>query len=141
MLGTKKEPAGGASPAAPAGQQGLNAILDKGTQYEGKLTFEGAVLINGKFSGEITSKDHLIVGEHGLVSGEIQVGSIQISGEVSGTVRAAQRVDILSTGKFRGDLFAAPQALRIEAGALFDGTCKMDRQGAAVAAPPKAKTA
>src|SRR3990172_4684089 len=135
MLGAKKEPMSGNPPSA-AGQQGLNAILDKGTQYEGKLTFEGAVLINGKFSGEITSKDHLIVGEHGLVSGEIQVGSIQISGEVSGTIRAAQRVDILSTGKFRGELFAAPQALRIEAGALFYGTCKMDRPAAPAAGAP-----
>lgn len=104
----------------------LNAILDRGTEYEGKLSFEGSVLINGRFTGEITSSDHLIVGEHGTVNGEIEVGSLQLSGQVTGRVRATQRVEILSTGRFDGDLIVPPQALKVEPGAQFSGTCKME---------------
>lgn len=119
---SKKE----AQVAANQPQQGnLNAILDRGTTYEGKLTFEGTVMINGKFDGEIFSKDHLIIGEHGRVNGEINVGTLQLSGDVSGKIRATQKVEILATGKFRGEMELPPQALRIEPGALFDGTCKM----------------
>lgn len=111
----------------PGGQGNLNAILDRGTQYEGKLTFEGTVLINGHFSGEIFTKDHLIVGEHGQVSADIQAGSIQISGEVNGSIRASTKVEILSTGRFRGEMNVPPQCLKIEPGALLDGTVRMEQ--------------
>ncbi|MCB0219865.1 MAG: polymer-forming cytoskeletal protein [Chrysiogenetes bacterium] len=117
------------APAVSGGQGNLNAILDRGTQYEGKLTFEGTVLINGQFSGEIFTKDHLIVGEHGQVSADIQAGSIQISGEVNGSIRAGTKVEILSTGRFRGELNVPPQCLKIEPGAILDGTVHMDQGG------------
>ena len=35
----------------PAGT--ISGLLEKGCEFEGKLTFEGTVRINGKFSGEI----------------------------------------------------------------------------------------
>ena len=113
-------------PGANGGQGNLNAILDRGTQYEGKLTFEGTVLVNGQFSGEIFTKDHLIVGEHGQVSADIQTGSIQISGEVTGSIKATTKVEILSTGRFRGELNVPPQCLHVEPGALLDGTVRME---------------
>ncbi|MEW6777430.1 MAG: polymer-forming cytoskeletal protein [Bdellovibrionota bacterium] len=124
-------------PSTPSAGPGLNAILDQGTQYEGKLIFEGAVLINGKFDGEISSKDHLIIGEQGKVSADIDVGSIQISGEVTGTIRASQRVELLPTARLRGELQVPPHALRIEQGAVFEGTCKMQAPaaGAGASAP------
>lgn len=113
-------------PAAPGGQGNLNAILDRGTQYEGKLTFEGTVLVNGQFEGEIFTKDHLIVGEHGQVSADIQTGSIQISGEVNGSIKATTKVEILATGRFRGELNVPPQCLHVEPGAVLDGTVRME---------------
>ena len=41
----------------------ISGLLEKGCEFEGKLTFEGTVRINGKFSGEIFSDGTLIVGE------------------------------------------------------------------------------
>ncbi|MFQ5830391.1 MAG: polymer-forming cytoskeletal protein, partial [Candidatus Methylomirabilia bacterium] len=41
----------------------LTAFIDEGSEIEGKYTFSGAVLINGKFQGEIVSNDALIIGE------------------------------------------------------------------------------
>ncbi|HET9751830.1 MAG TPA: polymer-forming cytoskeletal protein, partial [Myxococcales bacterium] len=50
-------------PTASRGPGDLNALLGKGSQFEGKLLFEGTVRIDGKFSGEIVSTDTLIIGE------------------------------------------------------------------------------
>ena len=38
---------------------GFNAILDQGSEFEGKLTFQGTVRIDGTFKGEIFSKSHI----------------------------------------------------------------------------------
>ena len=114
----------------------INAFLGRDTEFEGKFSFTGAVRIDGQFSGEIFTKDHLIVGEHGQVSADIQAGSIQISGEVNGSIRAGTKVEILSTGRFRGELNVPPQCLKIEPGAILDGTVHMD-QGSKQAQQPQ----
>ena len=53
----------------------INALLGKGSEFEGKLLFEGTVRIDGKFKGEIKSSDTLIVGEGAKVEAEISVGT------------------------------------------------------------------
>ena len=40
-----------------------NALLGKGADFQGKLTFEGTVRIDGRFTGEIFSDGTLIIGE------------------------------------------------------------------------------
>ena len=59
--------------SAKAGQ--LNALLGKGSEFEGKLTFEGEVRIDGKFSGQIVTKDTLTVGEGAKVTADIRKSS------------------------------------------------------------------
>ncbi|MCA9698005.1 MAG: polymer-forming cytoskeletal protein, partial [Myxococcales bacterium] len=41
----------------------ITTILGKGSSFEGKLTFEGTVRIDGRFSGEIRTEGTLIIGE------------------------------------------------------------------------------
>ena len=71
----------------------LNAFLGKGCEYDGKLTFEGSVRIDGKFAGEIFSNDILLVGEGAVVKAEIDVGTIIVSGVVEGNITAKKMVD------------------------------------------------
>src|SRR5262245_44269013 len=49
--------------SVPAGGSDLNALLGRGSEFEGKLTFEGTVRIDGKFTGTIVTNDVLVVGE------------------------------------------------------------------------------
>jgi cytoskeletal protein CcmA (bactofilin family) len=106
-------------------QQGtsFNAILDKGSEFEGKLTFEGTVRIDGKFKGEIFSEANLVVGESGKVEADISVGSVVISGEVIGNIKAKNKVEIHSPGVVRGNINTP--ALVIEEGVVFEGSCAM----------------
>lgn len=102
----------------------INALLGRGTDFTGKLTFEGRVRIDGRFQGEIFSDDVLIIGEGGEVRAEIAVGTLIVrGGTIWGNVRASQLVEIWAPGKVHGNL-EAPQ-LFIDKGVIFEGQCKM----------------
>ncbi len=123
-------------PAAPTGDSpAVNSFLDRGTEFEGKLAFEGAVRINGRFTGEIFSEGTLYIGEGGTVNAEIQVDTIIISGEVTGDVKAASKVELQSAGRLRGNI--RTQVLKIEEGALFEGNCSMQPEEASATKAPR----
>jgi cytoskeletal protein CcmA (bactofilin family) len=102
-------------------------ILGKGSEFEGKLNFEGTLRIEGVFSGEIHSDTTLEVLEGAKVSAEINVGTIVIYGEVKGNVRATQGVEIRTGGRMFGNL--ETPSLLIEKGVVFEGNCKMQSLG------------
>lgn len=102
----------------------INALLGRGTEFTGKLTFEGKVRIDGKFSGEIFTDDVLIIGEGADVRAEIEVSTLIIKGGVvTGNVRARDMVEIHSPGKLYGNITSP--ALFIDKGVVFEGNCKM----------------
>lgn len=104
----------------------VSTILDRDSAFEGKMTFDGTVLINGKFKGEIFSDGTLIIGEGGLVEGKIEIGSIQIQGEVRGNIIAKDRIEIAAPALVRGDIVAP--SLIIKEGSIFEGSCSMGRR-------------
>ena len=77
----------------------ITTILGKGSEFEGKLQFEGTLRIEGIFSGEIHSESVLVIGEGASVSAQVNVGTIIINGEVRGDVRAKQGVEIRNPGR------------------------------------------
>src|SRR5438874_4943141 len=113
--------------AATARVGELNALLGKGSAFEGKLLFEGTVRIDGKFTGEIVSTDTLMIGEGAEVRGQIQVGSLIIVGDYNGDAKASKSIEIKAPAKVRGTLTTA--SIVIERGVFFDGHCKMDTSG------------
>jgi cytoskeletal protein CcmA (bactofilin family) len=103
----------------------LTAFIDEGSEIEGKYTFQGTVMMNGKFSGEINSSDSLIIGEKGVVSATVRAGIVLINGEVIGNVFATERVELRGTARVYGDVEAP--VIVVEEGVLFEGHCKMTK--------------
>jgi cytoskeletal protein CcmA (bactofilin family) len=103
----------------------LTAFIDEGSEIEGKYTFQGTVMLNGKFSGEINSSDSLIIGEKGVVSATVRAGVVLINGEVIGNVFATERVELRGTARVYGDVEAP--VIVVEEGVLFEGHCKMTK--------------
>ena len=123
----EKGPTAIGSASAARGTGELNALLGKGSSFEGKLLFEGTVRIDGKFTGEIVSTDTLMIGEGAEVKGQIQVGSLIIVGEYNGDAKASKGIEIKAPAKVRGTLTTA--SIVIERGVFFEGHCKMDTSG------------
>ncbi|MBV1857086.1 MAG: polymer-forming cytoskeletal protein [Nannocystaceae bacterium] len=102
----------------------ITTILGQGSSFEGKLTFEGAVRIDGLFKGEIRTQGTLIVGETAEVQAEIEGARVVVHGSVRGDIRAQEGVELRAPARVRGNI--ASPSLEIEKGARFDGNCVMD---------------
>lgn len=101
----------------------INAFLGAGTVYEGKLTFQGGVRVDGKFSGEMQSDGTLIVGKDANVDGTLHVGELLLSGHFVGDVFAKRRVVIHKGGNLEGSVYSP--ALVMEDGGLLQGHVNM----------------
>jgi cytoskeletal protein CcmA (bactofilin family) len=103
--------------------RGLSAFIDEGSEIEGRYTFSGTVLLNGRFKGEIESTDTLVIGEKAAVNATIRVGVVIVRGEVVGGLLATERVEMKKNAR----VFAEVQApvVVIEEGAMFEGHCRM----------------
>jgi cytoskeletal protein CcmA (bactofilin family) len=100
-----------------------HTILGREAKFSGKLVFEGAVRIDGKFEGEIVTDDLLLIGPSAEVRAQLHVGTVVINGYVEGDVIAKSLVEIKAPGRLRGNI--QTPALVIEKGVIFDGTCRM----------------
>lgn len=114
-----------ALPAQSERPQGeITTLLGRGSEFEGKLTFEGTVRIDGKLSGEIFSEDVLVVGEGAMVNAEIDVGVIIVEGNVTGNIRAKRAVELHAPARVKGNI--ETPSLYIDKGVTFEGFSKME---------------
>jgi cytoskeletal protein CcmA (bactofilin family) len=100
----------------------INALLGGGTEFEGKLVFEGAVRIDAKFTGQIRGEGMIIVGEKGRVQAEIEAGVVMVRGEVKGIIRAKNRIEAYAPAKIFGTFM--PRA-GVRRRVIFEGTSHM----------------
>jgi cytoskeletal protein CcmA (bactofilin family) len=103
----------------------LSAYIDEASEIEGKYTFSGTVMLNGKFTGEIFSNDTLIIGDKGVVNANVRAGVVLVNGEVTGNILASERVELRGTAKVFGDVEAP--VIVVEEGVLFQGHCRMTK--------------
>lgn len=123
--------------------QEITTILGQGSAFDGKLTFEGAVRIDGAFSGEIHTEGTLVIGQTAEVRAQIVAARIVVQGTVRGDLSATESIQVLAPARVFGTL-ATPE-LEIQRGSLFEGSCQMEGgaqvvQGAALAAAEAAAT-
>jgi cytoskeletal protein CcmA (bactofilin family) len=105
-------------------QSEITALLGRGTTFEGKLTFEGTVRIDGHFKGAIASDHTLIIGDGASVEAEIDVATVIVrGGTVRGNIRAKTSLEAHAPGKIVGNIQSP--SLFIDRGVEFEGTCKM----------------
>jgi cytoskeletal protein CcmA (bactofilin family) len=114
----------------------ITTLLGRGATFEGKLTFEGTVRIDGRFKGEVFTDDTLVIGEGAHVEATIDVGEVIIQGTVVGNVSAKRSIEIHAPGRVKGDLHTP--SLQVDKGVIFEGRSFME---AATANRPAGATA
>ncbi len=108
----------------------LNGFLDRGSHFQGELTFEDTFRIDGRFEGKIRSGSELILGDSADVNADIEVGRLSVNGKLSGSVHAIERIELLARSRVFATL--SSPVLKVEEGAFFQGTCQMSEKAAAV---------
>src|SRR5580704_16058889 len=113
-----------ATAARQAGLGEITTLLGRGATFEGKLTFEGTVRIDGRFKGEVFSDDVLVIGEGAHVEAEIDIGEVIVQGTVVGNIKAKRSIEIHAPGRVKGDLHTP--SLQVDKGVIFEGRSFME---------------
>ena len=104
-------------------EKSIKAYMGEDTIFNGSLTFDGAVRIDGKFEGQVKTNDTLIVGETGDLNADVTAGVLIAKGRINGTIIASERVEIHSTSRIVGNI--RTPSFKVEVGAVFDGHVDM----------------
>jgi cytoskeletal protein CcmA (bactofilin family) len=103
----------------------LTALLGRGTRFEGKLSFDGRVRIDGAFVGEVRSQGVLVIGEGAQVHADVSVGTlIVMGGSLRGNVQARESIELRVPAQVTGNL-RAPE-ISMDRGVQFSGECTIE---------------
>jgi cytoskeletal protein CcmA (bactofilin family) len=97
--------------------------LAPGTLIKGSIHAEEDLRIDGKVEGLIECAGKVVIGQQGETQGDMHCGNVDIIGKVAGNLIIKEVLSIKASGSFTGDLTTG--RLEIEAGAVFNGTCRM----------------
>ena len=106
-------------------------MLGSQAVLEGNLVFEGSLFMNGHAKGTIESRNgSIVVGEEAVLHADIFVRNATINGEINGTIRAAERIELHPPARVNG-ILEAPIVVMDE-GVIFEGNCRIKPKEAAV---------
>ncbi len=107
------------------GGEPLDGYLGRAAEVEGTLRFPDLLRVDGTVRGKVFTSKELVVGEHGLVDAEVDVGILSVAGRVCGKITVRERLEIHAGGRVEGELHMKTPALLIEEGGILEGTVKM----------------
>lgn len=107
-------------------QQEISTIIGLGFTITGELKGKAVIRIDGTVIGNVNVEGGIVLGEKGMIKGDIQTDSAIIYGTVNGNVKA-QNLEIKKTGKVNGDI--KTEAIEIEMGAQYNGKLEMHQAG------------
>ena len=103
-----------------------NNLIGNGTVIKGEINATGDIRIDGTIIGTLKSSGKVVIGQQGMVEGEIICNSADISGRVKGIVRVEELTSLKSTSRLEVELYT--KQLVIEIGAIFTGKCDMSQK-------------
>ena len=108
--------------AEPVSPGKINSIME-GTSIEGEIRSDSNIRIDGRVKGTVNARGRVIVGQTGIIEGEVVCQSSDIEGTVIGKVNCQDLLSLKATAKLQGDINT--KKLAIEPGAVFTGNCSM----------------
>ncbi len=106
------------------GTKPTDAVIGQKVYIKGELGGNGDVAVEGKVEGKIKLNKRLIISRGGIVKAEVSAESVTVAGNLIGNVKAAKKVEILSTGHLEGDI-KTPNIV-ISEGGHFKGNIDMN---------------
>lgn len=101
----------------------ITTLIGDGCEFEGNMSSSSSTRIDGKLKGGITGENSIVVGETGLVLGEIKASETVVYGKVEGTIET-NSLEIKRSGIVLGDIFI--ESLIVEGGGIYNGRCTMN---------------
>jgi cytoskeletal protein CcmA (bactofilin family) len=103
----------------PAG----NSLIGPGTTINGDIICNGDIRIDGILKGNIRGTAKILIGQDGLVEGDIEGHQADIMGKVHGKIHIKELLNLRGSAQIKGDIRAGK--LQIEPTVVFNGQCQM----------------
>ena len=100
----------------------LNVIVE-GTKIVGDFIAESNVRIDGEIEGNVSSSAKIVIGQTGLIKGNLVCADADIEGKIEGMLKVEGLLSLRSKARVIGEITTA--RIQIEEGAEFSGQCKM----------------
>ncbi len=109
-------------------------LITTGTVIKGEITSDSDLRIDGRIDGNLTCKGKLVLGQEGVIKGEVFCQNAEIMGKIEGKMQVTELLSLKSTAKIQGDIKTS--RLAIEPNAIFSGTCDMAKSVSQPTADP-----
>lgn len=109
-------------------------VISSGTTITGDVECSCDLRIDGNIKGNVKSRAKVVIGQSGIIDGDINCKSIEIEGNVKANVTVTDLLSLKSTANLVGNICAGK--LAIEPGANFAGNCKMQGSKAPIHTAP-----
>ena len=106
-------------------QQEISTIIGEGFIFKGEVQGTAAIRIEGKITGNVNVEGGIVLGEKGIIEGNVVTRSAIIYGTIKGNIKTTQ-LEIKKTGFVNGDI--TTDTLEIELGAQYNGKLDMKRE-------------
>ncbi len=111
-------------------QERIDCLIGSGTSLVGDLVFAGGLRIDGRIQGDVTVSNvkagTLVIGDEGVIEGDIRVSHLIVYGRVQGSVYATGLVDLRSQAHITGDVHYS--LIEMQAGTAIEGVLVPLRQ-------------
>lgn len=104
---------------------GTHTLIAANAQVVGDVHFTGGLHVQGVIRGNVLAGaegGHLVIGEGGVVDGEICAPHVVINGEVRGNVLATERLELAARAVVTGNVHY--RLIEIVMGARIDGVLR-----------------
>jgi cytoskeletal protein CcmA (bactofilin family) len=107
-----------------------NTLIGAGTTIKGDLISNGDVRIDGTLIGNISGSAKVLIGQEGVVQGDIEGQQADIQGKVTGKLHIRELLNLRGDAHIRGNIHAGK--LQIEPSVTFNGQCHMGKEASVV---------
>ena len=98
-------------------------MIGAGTVITGDIKSKGDIRVDGSLNGSIETEGKVVVGQGGVVEGDVVCKDADIAGVLKAKISVSQLLSLKSSAKLNGDIIT--NKLSIEPGASFTGSCSM----------------
>lgn len=114
----------------------LESFIGVNSSFKGDIKTKGTLRIDGSVEGNIET-DWLIIGEKGILTGDVRANGVIVGGKIEGMVTAKEIIEIKGKGEITGDI-NTPK-LSVSEGAILNGKATMAKDSNVVELQVKAK--
>ena len=105
--------------------QGLQSIsiISADSTIKGDMESDGDIRIDGKLIGNVTCKAKIIIGQQGIVEGNLNGNQADVLGTINGDIKMTGQLNLLGKSIINGNIHVGK--LQMESTVIFNGKCVM----------------